>query len=112
MLLARQRVEDYSHLNNEDELLPMLEGEIRQKSHLNLKSANTVVQDEDGKKVYNNKIFEKYFIITPKNPRYDTVRKCITHDLPEFGFKPGLKERPKYPNFTAQPKIQLAFISN
>jgi len=105
MLLARQRVEDYSHLNNEDELLPMLEGEIRQKSHLNLKSANTVVQDEDGKKVYNNKIFEKYFIITPKNPRYDTVRKCITHDLPEFGFKPGLKERPKYPNFTAQPKI-------
>jgi len=105
MLLARQRVEDYSHLTNENKLLSLLGGEVSQTSHLNLKSANTIVQDEDGKKIDNNKVFEKYFIVTPKNPRYDTVRKCITHDLPEFGFKPGLKERPKYPNFTAQPKI-------
>jgi len=105
MLLARQRVEDYSHLTNENKFLPLLEGEISQTSHLNLKSANTIVQDEDGNRVNNNKVLEKYFIVSPKNPRYDTVRKCITHDLPEFGFKPGLKERPKYPNFTAQPKI-------
>jgi len=37
MLLARQRVEDYSHLTNENKFLPLLEGEISQTSHLNLK---------------------------------------------------------------------------
>lgn len=63
-----------------------------------------VLRNENGDKIYDNQILKDYFVVTPKNSRWSTLRKCMTWDLGHFWDEP-LKERPKYPIHGTQPEV-------